>query len=159
MILSPSSLAPVCNGGQIELTCSVPGVVLTWSFQESVINGTIVNRYPSDVNIQYSGTTAGQNRPVTVNFVTFTYTRLSARGVLPLVSQLVINPVDSSHNGTVVTCIDAMSTNTSSTQLYVVNSDSDSFQGNVRTCNTEETSLAFDLHASVTFLYIYTSGI
>ena len=128
-MLSPSSLAPVCNEGEIELICSVPGVVLTWMFQETIINGTIKNTYPSDVNIQSSGSTARQNRFVTLDFVNFTYSRLSAPGVSPLVSKLVINQVDSSHNGTVVTCIDAMSTNSSSTSLYVVNGDS--LQGNV----------------------------
>ena len=127
VLLSPSSLAPVCNGGQLELTCSVPGLVLTWRFQETIINGTITNRYPGDVHILSSGNADSQNRLVIVNFVNFTYSRLSVRGASPLTSKLVISPVDDSHNGTVVTCIDPISTNTSSSSLYVVNGDL--FQG------------------------------
>ena len=125
--LSPPSVAPVCSGGEIELTCSVPGPLLTWSFQETIINGMVINRYPGDVNVQTGGDTERQSRLVTVNSVNFTYSRLSPPNALPLVSRLVISPVSESHNGTELTCTDAMSTNSSSSTFYVVNKDS--FQG------------------------------
>ena len=131
-ILSPyNMIAPVCVGGQLELTCTTPGRVLDWSFSpgnNSDHDDVSQPRFPQTQSIQVLGATSGQTLTVFINSVNFTYSRLSPPNEQPLVSKLVISPVNESFNGTVVICGDVEYMNSSSTTILVLDMNA-SFEG------------------------------
>ena len=111
MELSPSEVAPVCQvGGQLELTCTVTGMFLRWE----VFNNASYTRLVSSV-----GSTPAI-LPFTINSTTFTYSRVSGPNVQPLKSRLTISPVTASLNGSVVTCVDEVTQEISSTTIYII---------------------------------------
>lgn len=112
--LSPPMMVQVCRGDQVELNCTVAGVVLTWSFSE---NGTHAERLPRNVYIQNLGEL--QSQQLNTNSVHFNFSRLSASDILPMVSKLTISPVDASFDGVEVTCTNPGSTESSSTVIRV----------------------------------------
>ena len=85
LTLSPMSVAPVCRvGDPLQLTCtaSVESGIKWNIFQ---VNEQIV----SDVLITI-GSANKQRTPITVDSVTFTFTKTSAQGASPLASMLSI---------------------------------------------------------------------
>ena len=121
-ILSPSKIAPVCGGGQLELTCTTPGRLLDWSFspRNNCDHDVSQPSFPQTQSIQFVGATSGQTLTVLIDSVNFTYLRLSPPNLRPLVSKLVISPVKESFNGTLVRCTDVEYMNSSSTTILVV---------------------------------------
>ena len=117
VILSPSGIASVCSGDQLELTCTLtdPGSrVLEWHFTPTTFSLSLPTRAieaasPSDQTTQFM-----------VNSTWFTTSRISAEDQSPLVSRLVTNPVTISLNGTVVNCNDVLMMETSSAILSVI---------------------------------------
>ena len=100
MELSPSEVALVCQvGDQLELTCTTSGTFLRWE----LFNNASLTRLVSS-----AGATATL-QPLTINSTTATFSRVSAQGVLPLKSSVLINPVTASLNGSIVTCVDIAS--------------------------------------------------
>ena len=121
------SMAPVCVGGQLELTCSVSGRVQRLSFNQSHDQHASVSpRLPSTQSLQFSGPSSQQTHHILINSVNYTYWRLSPPEVLPLVTKLMISPVNESFNGTEVICTDVENLISSSTAIFVVDK---SFQG------------------------------
>ena len=117
--LSPSGIAPVCSGDQLELTCTLtdPGSrVLEWSFTPT----TSSLSFPARA-IEATGQ-GNQTTQFMINSTWFTTSRTSADGQLPFVSSLLINPVTIGLNGTVVGCTDTIATmETASAILSVMN--------------------------------------
>ena len=115
MTLSPPGVAPVCNGGQLELTCTTAGRFLRWRF--TVIRG---NETITIIRTIQAAVPAGDAiSHLTLNSTMFNFSRTSSEGSLPLTSKLVIGPVSSNLNGTVMNCIDLVSSNLSSTTIVV----------------------------------------
>ena len=102
----------MCSGGQLELMCTTTGMFLNWSYS-LIPNGRV---------IQSTGQ-SDQNYALTVNNIVFTFYRLSGPNSLPLMSRLLIRPVSDNLNGTVITCEDLETSNSSSTVINVVNKD------------------------------------
>ena len=123
-------MAPVCVGGQLELTCSVSGRVQRLSFNQSHLSddqhASVSPRLPSSQSFQFAGPSSQQTHHIFINSVNYTYLRLSPPEVLPLVTKLVISPVNESFNGTEVICTDLENLISSSTAIFVVDK---SFQG------------------------------
>ena len=113
-ILSPSGVAPVCSGDQLELTCTITGDPLQWRF--SVIRGNET----SDTEIRRSVNSIGPvTSNLTVNSIVFNFSRISAHNSVPVMSRLMISPVSNSLNGTVMNCVDVESGEVSSTTIIV----------------------------------------
>ena len=56
---------------------------------------------------------------VVVNSTVFNFSRTSAEGSLPMISKVVIGPVSSSLNGTMMNCIDLSTTSSAATTIIV----------------------------------------
>ena len=54
-----------------------------------------------------------------VNSTMFNFSRTSAEGSLPMISKVVIGPVSSSLNGTMMNCIDLSTTSSTATTIIV----------------------------------------
>ena len=104
LILSPVSMAPVCHvGDPLQLTCTADVEFIRW-------NLTVVNEHGVKEDIvvsRNSRDSASPQREITINSTTFTFSRTSVQGDLPLVSVLAISSTSFSLNGTVVQCMDA----------------------------------------------------
>ena len=122
VVVSPPDVATACNGQTLELMCSTPGRVLQWSFALNQTNENFV-RFPSTQSFQFLGPSSHQTHHVFINPVNYTYLRLSPPDILPLVTKLVISPVNESFNGTEVTCTDVENSVSSSTVIHVVHED------------------------------------
>ena len=114
--LSSNKVANVCDGGELQLTCDVPGTFLEWRSTHLLPIGYAI----------HSGG-IGRNETRQVNSVTITILRLSDANSLPLSSVLIVKPVTADLNGTDITCTDLESTNSSSAIINVI--DSDPIQG------------------------------
>ena len=93
--------------------CTTAGVFLNWS-SAVIPNGRV---------IQSTGESDHQTHTQTVNNTVFTFSRLSGPNSLPLISRLLIGPLSDDLNGTVVTCVDLVTSNSSSTVINIVNKD------------------------------------
>ena len=106
-VISPSNVADVCSGHQLELTCSVQGDFLMWNW-DLFHEVTLQSFGPSD-----------QRMVQQVNSVTVTTWRISAS---PLMSRLSINPVTNALNGTLISCVDLDSPDSpANTTIRVIN--------------------------------------
>ena len=114
--LSPPRVAPVCSGGQLELMCTTTGGFLQWRF--SVTRG-INDLLSLRRSIQATLTDEESMTQLLVNSTMFNFSRTSAQDSLPVMSKLVISPVNGSLNGTVVNCIDLDTSNSSSTTVII----------------------------------------
>ena len=101
--ISPSAVAPVCQAGdQLELICTSSGTIHTWEF-------TI---FPENMTYSASVISAGPSGvppPVTISSSMITFSRLSAQNSSPLVSRITVSSVSSGLNGTVVKCVEGIS--------------------------------------------------
>ena len=107
--LSPSEVAPVCSGDQLELMCTVTGALLQWRF--STILGELTRTITS------TGPAMSQ---LTVLSTVFNFSRISAdSSVMPVVCRLAISPVSNRLNGTVMNCVNAEAGEVASTTIIV----------------------------------------
>jgi hypothetical protein len=74
----------------------------------------VPQEYPRNINSQ---AVSQQVSMIEVNSTTFTFMRTSDRGMLPLVSTLVIDSVNIHLNGTEVHCLDVATSTTASTTI------------------------------------------
>ena len=116
-MISPSGVASVCSGGQLELTCTTPGTILEWSFFLVPEGEIMARRFFRSL---HSGSVPATS-DLKVNSITFTLSRISAEGSLPVMSRLLITPVSDDLNSTEVSCTDVVASNTSSTHIKVIN--------------------------------------
>ena len=103
--ISPSAaVAPVCQAGdQLELICTTTtGINHRWeftAFPENVTHTSLVT------SVGMSGTPPS----LTISTSMITFSRLSGPNSLPLMSKIVVSPVSSGLNGTVVNCFEGIS--------------------------------------------------
>ena len=113
--ISPSGIALACDGDQLQLTCHVTGRVLEWN-----INVLLEDDRFKSVLDSISPTLPSHT--ITVNAtIKFIFTRTSPPNSRPLMSRLVISQANSGIlNGTVVSCADRETRNSSSTVINVI---------------------------------------
>ena len=115
MTISPSGNSLVCAGDQLELICSLtdPGSsLLAWTFAPATI---FMDFYQAiDANSLNDETSM-------INSTSFTFSRISARGIMPLVSRLTIDPLTIGLNGIMINCTDVSMMETASTTIHVLN--------------------------------------
>ena len=99
--LSPSGVAPVCSGDQLELTCTTTAEdLLQWRF--SVIRGNETTAIEITRTIRSTGRNLSH---LEVNSIMFNFSRTTSYGSVPVISTLLIGPVSNSLNGTVINCV------------------------------------------------------
>ena len=117
VVISPEVVS-VCSGGsQLELTCTVAGTFLEWSFFLVPEGETMARNFFRSL---HSGSVPATS-DLEVNSIMFTFSRISAEDRQPLVSRLLITPVSDGLNGTEVNCTDVVASNTSSIHIKVIN--------------------------------------
>ena len=106
LLLVPYEKAVICQGEQLELTCTTNATFLRWILSLQIEHGTVqtYSRYISltDVTQQASSWV--------VNSTSFNVSRVSHQGKPPLVSRLLIDPVTIDLNGTKVNCTEVDTT-------------------------------------------------
>ena len=115
--ISPSEIAQVCVGDNLDFTCNITGTPLEWHFP------LISSGRRTFHSISASDSSEAHQRHVLDNStVNITISRISAEGS-PVSSRLLISPVTESHNGTEVTCVDVISSPImeSSTTIIIFN--------------------------------------
>ena len=123
--LSPPGMAPVCSGGQLELTCTTTGGFLAWTFNVFRGNESTVTNILR--NILSTDSAGGAMSELIVNSTMFNFSRTSAQDRLPVMSRLLISPVSDGLQGTVINCVDVETSEVSSTTIIV--RERDSLQG------------------------------
>ena len=127
LTLSPMTVAPVCRvGDQLNLTCTTTTEsveFLQWSIPLVNEHGTMLEEITRYIN---SGG-AYQTSQTLLNSTTFTFTRSSIQGILPLISMLLVDSVSTGLNGTVVHCMEVLEGNSlmtpdsASTTIQIIN--------------------------------------
>ena len=111
VIISPSGNSLVCDGDQLELTCTVTGPgssLLEWTFAPITLCRAIDANSPLDQIIM-------------INSTLFTFSRILPRNEPSLVSRLLMSPVTTGLNGTVVNCTDVLMMKMASANIHVLN--------------------------------------
>ena len=109
MTATPLEVAPMCDGGQLELNCTITGSTPEWRI------------IPEQNHSQLSVETYVQTRNQSFDYgdSTVTFTRLSHS--MQLTSyRIVISPVSNSLNGTEVRCTDIIENQESSSAVISV---------------------------------------
>ena len=112
--LSPSGVAPVCSGYQLELMCTITGELLQWKFNMIRGNETTAIRITRTIT-----STRSAMLNVTINSTVFDFSRISAHSSVPVISRLVISPVSNGLNGTVMNCVNVEAGDVLSTTIIV----------------------------------------
>ena len=128
MTISPSETASACSGDQLNLTCTVTGSFLQWSFSLIPEGETTARGYIFTVT---SLNPTNQAQQLRVNSSIFTFLRSSAANSVPLISRLIINAASHNLNQTVVTCSDVEATESVSTTINIINESQDLINGEV----------------------------
>lgn len=110
----PSGIAPACSGDQLELTCSVTANLLEWRINVTSVARIYIRGVSSDgptINVQ--------TNTLMINSSNITFSRISNENAVPLISRLFISYVGDGLNGTIVTCEDVVSSQSTSTIITV----------------------------------------
>ena len=124
-MISLPGVAPVCDGDQLELTCTTTGSLLEWRF--SVIRGNATTATEFSRIIIATGSASDSMSLIVVNTTTFRFSRTSAEDSLPVMSRLLIGRVSRGLNGIVINCEDVGTSEVSSTTVVI--RETDSLQG------------------------------
>ena len=114
--LSPSGVAPVCSGDQLELICTTTEDLLQWRF--SLIRGNETFATEFSRTVRSNGVSQSQ---LEVNSIVFSFSRTTSHSSVPVTSILSIGSVPNSLNGTVINCV---TSEVSSTTIIVRRRDS-----------------------------------
>ena len=109
-------MVQVCVGDQLELTCIIEGTLLEWSVPRISMTQTQLPWFTRAINSQDSADT--QTFQFVDNSITYIFSRTSAPNS-PVSSTLLISVISDEHNGTVVTCMDVATSESSSTIILV----------------------------------------
>ena len=93
-MISPARTAYVCSGDQLELTCNTTGQFLEWSFSFTLNTRTLTSQSQTD-----------QMSHLVVNSTTFTFSRISGENSLPLISRLLVSPIEDTLNGSDISLV------------------------------------------------------
>ena len=117
MTLSPPGVAPVCSGDQLELMCTTTGRLLCWR----IINVTRGLNYTYTLTRTIQATVLDEDAmtQLVINSTMFNFSRTSAQDSLPVMSKVVIGPVSSGLNGTVMNCVNLGTSSSSSTTIII----------------------------------------
>ena len=119
IIVSPLAIAPVCNGGRLEVTCTTTEIFLRWNitFRDQELVTTSTGTFTRTLS---SFGTSPEASPLTINSSTFRFLRTSDEGRVPLMSTLLINPVNRMLNGTILTCMKVSTSDSSATIVQIL---------------------------------------
>ena len=117
--MAPSGIVSVCNGDQLELTCTLTD---SGSFSLLVWNVTLISDDATTPSVSFirvisSSSPSNQRAQIVVNYTSLVFSRISAQNSFPFVSRLLISPVSSRVDGTEVNCLDAFTSESSSTTV------------------------------------------
>jgi hypothetical protein len=119
-LISPPEVAPVCSGDELELACTAPGRALEWNITLMPPSEDMTYEYRYPLN------SVEQSFPVhtiTVNNVSFIFSRISPSNSRPLISRLLISPATNVVDGILVVCADRETRTNSSTSVNVVHNN------------------------------------
>ena len=119
MILTPSVIARVCSGEELEFTCNVMGILLEWRFP--LINKNSMTLKLFSRGITAEGPSETQTFQLVDNSTTYSFTRTSTEGS-PVSSRLLISAISDSHNGTAITCSHVGTIKSESTIIVIIDS-------------------------------------
>ena len=129
VIIAPSGMVPVCNGDQLELTCTLIDSgsfsLLLWNV--TLISDDAITPPVSFIRTISSSSPSDQTFQIVVNSTSLIFSRISAHNSIPFVSRLLINPVSSNLNGAEVKCLEVLTSESSSTT--VINTSDHPIQG------------------------------
>jgi hypothetical protein len=115
VIISPSGVATVCSGGQLELNCTITDsegfAVLVWEVTLTPENAATPVNYNQAIS---SSSPSDQTFQTAINSTNLTFSRISPQNSSPLISRLLISPVSDHLNGTEVNCMDSIASERSS---------------------------------------------
>ena len=119
LILSPSEEAVICEGEKLELVCTTNATYLQWSWSLQIEQGKMEtsSRYISSTDMSQ------QPSPVVMNSTLFNASRVSHQRQSPLVSRLLIYPMNIGLNRTIIvncTEVDVTPNEMASTTINVV---------------------------------------
>ena len=118
VMLSPSSdLISVCNGDQLQVTCSTTETFLRWNITLAHDQNEASNAINSFTRTVSWLSVTSLVSPVVTNSVMIGLHRSSAKDELPLVSSLTISSVSAIFNHTLLTCTELTSSAESATTL------------------------------------------
>ena len=100
--------------------CNITGSQLEWRFNATRQNATTATEFVQVITS--SGRTNTKTTQLLVNSMIFTFSRTSAEGT-PVISRLLISPVSNTLSGTVMSCVDVIASELSSTTVIVANGD------------------------------------
>ena len=118
VILTPSEIARVCVGEELEFTCNVTGILLEWTFP-LIINKNSMTLRLFTRGITAEGSFETQTFQLIDNSTTYSFARTSTEGS-PVSSRLSISALYDSHNGTEINCSDMSSSTVESTTIVVI---------------------------------------
>ena len=99
------TVAPVCRVGYpLQTICTASVQFIRWNILQNNEQGTLV---AVGTSVQINSIDDNQMSQRVVNSATFTFTRTSGLGDLPLISTVSIDSVSIGLNGTVVKCTDS----------------------------------------------------
>ena len=115
MTISPSGVATVCNGDQLELICTLTD---TGSFTVLVWTVTLIPKNaatPTSLSLALSSDSPSDQTFHTIvsNSTNLTLSRISFQNSFPLVSRLLFSPVSNHLNRTEVNCLNSLTSETS----------------------------------------------
>ena len=120
--ISPSGVATVCSGDQLELNCTIADTgsfaVLVWNITLIPENAATSNSINHSRAIESAGP-SDQILHLLINSTNLTFSRISPQSSFPLISRLLISPVSNHLNGTQVNCINSLTSESSS--ITVIN--------------------------------------
>lgn len=119
VIPSSPRIAPVCNEDYLELTCMITGRVLEWHITVMTQTENITRSRLIDSSLQ-------SPLSLSVNSVVITLSRTSSLSTPPVISRLVISQANTSINGSLITCTDRETRNSSSIEVKIID------RGNIR---------------------------
>ena len=122
MTIEPQGAVPLCMGDKREFVCTVEGIFAEWTVSQDGPNIPYNFMRIVQNTVQMSST-------MIVNYTTFNFSRISVLNSLPLVTSLIISNVTSDLNGTMVTCRDRITQDSSSALLQVHIGDKGILQG------------------------------
>ena len=108
--MSLPDVSPACNGGQLELNCTIIGSIVQWRIIPDQNHSQLITQ-------SYIPT---RNQSIQYGDSIITLTVISHPMELTIIYEMVISSISSSLNGTVVECADIEDQRSTSTIISVV---------------------------------------
>ena len=110
--MEPQGTVPLCIGDQREFVCTAEGAFAVWTLDgPNILYNSVMRIVQNTERLPHI---------VTINYTSFNFSRISVINSLPLMTSLIISNVTSDLNGTMVTCRDRITRDSSSALLQVI---------------------------------------